>query len=411
MEGISFATVEAIDKDQLKGLNSGKGNLGSEIDSSTNTSIFQREEFVMPSVEVPNVIGKSKSEAEALLTDAGLKIGNVTPGAHPNITAGNVTGSSPAVGTEVEKSSAVNLDVSSGPAQVPTGNAIQTGVPDVTGLTRMAAETALKGAGLTIGPVKNRSSDEVPYGGAVTTNPAPGTLVTPATPIELFLSRGSRFGFMSYLPTILFAVLGITVIWLIGYIITQEKQVFLKTLAEKEVARGLITFLIALATVGIAIILAISTLVLNEGPDGDKRFDRGKQVLSVLIGVLGTIVGFYFGSADSSTPKPPIEQGGVADPAPAGPATNAAADSLPSGTATNAYPTIKLDEKISTNGMKVPLKWTVTPMLPAGLQLDGAQGTIGGTPAAKSKGEYEFRVTDNSDTPVVRTGKLKLEIK
>jgi len=54
---------------------------------------------------------------------------------------------------------------------------------------------------------------------------------------------------------------------------------------------------ITFTTVGIAIILAVSTIFSSSGDDEDKRFDKGKQVLSVLIGLLGTIVGFYFGSS------------------------------------------------------------------------------------------------------------------
>jgi len=72
---------------------------------------------------------------------------------------------------------------------------------------------------------------------------------------------------------------------------------FLDRLSDRAVARGLITFLITFTTVGIAIILAVSTIFGSTGDESDKRFDRGKQVLSVLISLLGTIVGFYFGSS------------------------------------------------------------------------------------------------------------------
>ena len=351
----------------------------------------------MSSVAVPEVIGQSQSEAEGKLTAAGLTVGTIARTPSLSVPAGNVTGASPVAGTNVDQGSTVNLNVSSGPAQVATGSAIQTAVPDVTGLTRTAAETALKGAGMTIGPVKNRPSDEVPYGGAVSTNPAPGALVTPATPIELFLSSGPRYGFMNYLPTVLFSVLGITVLWLIGYIVTQEKQVFLRTLSDKEVARGLITFLIAIATVGIALILAISTLALTEGSDGDKRFDRGKQVLSVLIGVLGTIVGFYFGSADSSAPKPPIQT-----------ERRIVTTSLPIGEVDKPYPLTT----IQTTGMTPPLSWKVAPALPGGLQLDAAAGTIHGTPTSKlGKTKFDFAVTDGSTPALSSNVALDLEIK
>src|SRR5262249_55507127 len=121
------------------------------------------------------------------------------------------------------------------------------------------------------------------------------------------VSTGPESSWSQYVPTILFGAFGVIVLWVIVHIVTKDGQAFLATLARKEVARGLITFLVAISTVGIAIILAVSTLVISEGDEGDKRFDRAKQVLTTLIGVLGTIVGFYFG-ADSVKPEqlPPV---------------------------------------------------------------------------------------------------------
>ena len=53
---------------------------------------------------------------------------------------------------------------------------------------------------------------------------------------------------------------------------------FLLGLSDDRRARGLITFLIAVVTVGIALILVLSN-AFGDGADADKRFDRGKQVL------------------------------------------------------------------------------------------------------------------------------------
>jgi hypothetical protein len=41
-------------------------------------------------------------------------------------------------------------------------------------------------------------------------------------------------------------------------------------------------------------------------PTCRERFTLGKEVLTILIGVLGTIVGFYFGSAPIDNNKIPI---------------------------------------------------------------------------------------------------------
>jgi hypothetical protein len=47
-----------------------------------------------------------------------------------------------------------------------------------------------------------------------------------------------------------------------------------RKLRNRAVARGLITFLRTFTTVGIAIILAVSTIFGSSGDDSDKRFDN-----------------------------------------------------------------------------------------------------------------------------------------
>jgi hypothetical protein len=49
--------------------------------------------------------------------------------------------------------------------------------------------------------------------------------------------------------------------------------------------------------VGIALILVLSTIISD---DAANRFDHGKQVLTTMIGILGTIVGFYFATLAES---------------------------------------------------------------------------------------------------------------
>ncbi len=97
-------------------------------------------------------------------------------------------------------------------------------------------------------------------------------------------------------PHVLFSVLGIAVVGALGFGIYSAGGEFLDSLQKTEVARGLITFLVAVATVAIAIILALYAVV-SSGPDLKERFALGKEILTTLIGVLGTIVGFYFGSS------------------------------------------------------------------------------------------------------------------
>lgn len=79
------------------------------------------------------------------------------------------------------------------------------------------------------------------------------------------------------------------------------KNEFLRNLANVEFARGLITFLFAIGTIGIALIITFSVFASERSlAESKERFYRGKEILTILIGILGTIVGFYFGSPTDS---------------------------------------------------------------------------------------------------------------
>ena len=268
-------------------------------------------------------------------------------------------------------------------------------VPTVIGMTQLAAETALRSAGLVVGKVTTTRSHLVPADGVNSVEPAVGTTVDSGSTVDLVLSLGPRNfwqTFLTNLPTILYSVLGIAILAVIGYVLLQRTGDFLIRLADKEIARGLITFLIALTTVGIAVILAISTILSTASPDDDKRFDRGKQVLTLLIGVLGTIVGFYFGSAQ--------ETKGAHQP------LAITTTSLPAGTVNTAYPSTVLQ----TIGGTPPLKWSVTP-LPAGLSFDTTTGTISGTPTIATQTKSTFAVTDSGTPAASSHADLTIEIK
>jgi hypothetical protein len=72
-------------------------------------------------------------------------------------------------------------------------------------------------------------------------------------------------------------------------------------------ARGLITFLISVATIGLVFII-----IYQSDSSTDESF-RARVVFIGLMGVLGTIVGFYFGSADKTTTKLQIASVKAAD--------------------------------------------------------------------------------------------------
>jgi hypothetical protein len=83
------------------------------------------------------------------------------------------------------------------------------------------------------------------------------------------------------------------VLFLLGMaILDLDKGRVLVGMGKAQFARGLITYLFAVVTIGTAVVLVLSALL---GTDKEK-FDRGKEVLGLLLGVFGTMVGFYFAS-------------------------------------------------------------------------------------------------------------------
>lgn len=92
------------------------------------------------------------------------------------------------------------------------------------------------------------------------------------------------------------AILG-GVFILIGAAILGIDNGVLASMSRTEFARGLITYLFAVVTIGTAVVLVVSVLTSEHTEENEKRFSKGKEILSLLLGVFGTIVGFYFGSA------------------------------------------------------------------------------------------------------------------
>jgi hypothetical protein len=75
-----------------------------------------------------------------------------------------------------------------------------------------------------------------------------------------------------------------------------DKGHVLAAMSGTTFARGLITYLFTTITAGTAVVLVVSALTTENNDIQKARFQRGKEVLSLLLGVFGTIVGFYFGS-------------------------------------------------------------------------------------------------------------------
>jgi hypothetical protein len=69
--------------------------------------------------------------------------------------------------------------------------------------------------------------------------------------------------------------------------------------------RGVLAFLFGLTTVGTIIIVVVAVFFEAGETTLDDRFQRGKDILTILIGLLGAILGCYFGQ-QANAYKPPL---------------------------------------------------------------------------------------------------------
>ena len=137
---------------------------------------------VDPTVTVPEVANMTEEEAFAAIRDADLLPVRAQQ-ASDGVPKGQVIGTDPAEGTEVDKESQVKVFVSTGPSEVQ--------VPDVGGRTADEAQRILEEAGLEVaGAPKPEDSATVEEGRVTKTDPAAGTGVSGGTKVTIYVSSG-----------------------------------------------------------------------------------------------------------------------------------------------------------------------------------------------------------------------------
>ena len=155
---------------------------GSGVEVKTVGEALDEVEPQSEPVSVPNVAGSTRVTAAATITSAGLVLGTVTEAYHATVPSGDVISQTPAAGTLVAPASEVDLVVSKGPEPV--------SVPNVAGSTRVTAAATITSAGLVLGTVTEAYHATVPSGDVISQTPAAGTLVAPASEVDLVVSKG-----------------------------------------------------------------------------------------------------------------------------------------------------------------------------------------------------------------------------
>lgn len=131
-------------------------------------------------VEVPDLIGETREEAERLLSDRGL-VADVTEEPNDKVDAGRVSAQNPKAGTGLSKGDPVELTVS-------TGRATKV-VPDVVTRTENEARNILTAEGFEV-MVENVEDAEAESGTVVSQDPAGGAEATEGSPVTITVSLG-----------------------------------------------------------------------------------------------------------------------------------------------------------------------------------------------------------------------------
>jgi len=129
---------------------------------------------------VPEVVGRTLDEAQAMLQGAHLSYGRAIEKYSETVEKGHVIKASPGVGTDLRRDAAVDLTVSKGPKPID--------VPDFTGKDADDAERALGRLGLEV-DTASTFDDDVAKGEVIAQDPSDGTLFK-GDNVELTVSKG-----------------------------------------------------------------------------------------------------------------------------------------------------------------------------------------------------------------------------
>lgn len=161
----------------------------SESDTETDSeSQSESESETDAAVEVPNLLGKTESEAQSILQKYNISM-SVTSEYNDDYDEGEIFEQNPKVGEKIKKGDIIRVKISKGKETEETKEMIE--VPSVEGMTYQEALNALNG--IKILSIESEHSDTVPENMATRTDPAAGTKLDPETGyVTLYLNLGKE---------------------------------------------------------------------------------------------------------------------------------------------------------------------------------------------------------------------------
>lgn len=157
---------------------------GEKVAKHTTIEVYISSGPTEKTVKVPDVVGKSETDAQKILEDKGFLV-EFGSDYSDSVPQGHVISTNPVSGTEWKEGDTVTMVVSKGKQKI--------SVPDVSGQDPSSAAGTLQGAGLTLGSeVSSEYSDEFEEGTIIRTEPATGKEVEKGTSVNYVLSKGKK---------------------------------------------------------------------------------------------------------------------------------------------------------------------------------------------------------------------------
>lgn len=137
-----------------------------------------------PSIVVPDLKGKTLSQAQQTLDAVGLKLKVEKEVSNDKVAPGRVISQDPTAGEKMKKDGTVTVVMSKGLETVAS--------PDLAGKTEAEATSALKKAGLMLGKVDSGFSDTVAEGQVMAQSPKAGARVEKGGAVDITISGGAQ---------------------------------------------------------------------------------------------------------------------------------------------------------------------------------------------------------------------------
>lgn len=161
-----------------------KTQAGTKVKKNTMIQVIVSSGLIGEKLTIPNVSGRSESEAQSMLTQAGFKKISSEFEFSDTVAEGDVIGTTPAGGAEATEDTQIVMKVSKG-AEKKT-------VPNVIGKADADAQNAIVSAGLSVGTVSYDYNDSVPEGQVVSQSIDGGKKVAAGTAVGISVSLGPK---------------------------------------------------------------------------------------------------------------------------------------------------------------------------------------------------------------------------